>query len=280
MTVNASRGTMRATTLQQGAGDRDKESAVWQPILRQSLVVIATIATIIVNTLANALPINGLDTGEISDRFDIFFVPAGYVFSIWGLIYLGLVGYTVYQALPSQRTNPLVAKIGYLYILSALANIGWIFLWHYEQFILTVPVMLLLLGTLIAIYVRINSTSSGMPRYHGADRWLVQAPFSIYLGWISVATVANVTSTLDYVNWNGWGIGEDVWFLIMLAVATLLGLIFATLRRDVAYVAVLIWAFAGIAVKHQAVPLVAGASIGAALLLGVVVIFARLRSNR
>ena len=102
--------------------------------LRQILVLIAAFATIIFNILANALPLNGLNTGELSDRFQIFFVPAGYVFSIWGLIYLGIIAYAIYQVLPAQKENPRLRSIGYLFILSCLANISWLFLWHYELF--------------------------------------------------------------------------------------------------------------------------------------------------
>ncbi|MFN2152224.1 MAG: tryptophan-rich sensory protein, partial [Anaerolineales bacterium] len=124
-------------------------------VIRQILVVLATLATIVVNGLANALPINGLGTGEISDMFDVFFVPAGYVFSIWGLIYLGLLAYSVYQALPSQRENAALQKIGYLYIWSSVANIVWLFFWHYLLFPLTLLAMLVILGLLIAIYLRL-----------------------------------------------------------------------------------------------------------------------------
>lgn len=114
-------------------------------ILRQVLVIIAAFATIIFNIAANALPLNGLNTGELSDRFQIFFVPAGYVFSIWGLIYLGLIAYAIYQLLPAQRENPRLRSIGYLFILSCLANIAWLFLWHYEVFEFTLIAMGVLL---------------------------------------------------------------------------------------------------------------------------------------
>lgn len=239
-------------------------------LIRQTLVIVATVATIFVNYLANALPINGLDTGAISDRFDVFFVPSGYVFSIWGLIYLGLVGYSIYQALPAQRTNPQLRAIAPFYLLTAVANIGWIFLWHYEQFVFTIPVMLLLLASLIAIYQRLDA-SAHLSR---AGQWLVRIPFVVYLGWITVATVANITSTLDYVNWGGWGLSESVWFWLILAVATLIGAGFAWLRREVAYVAVLIWAFAGIAVKHSATTGIAGAAIVAAVAVAIILVMA------
>ena len=226
-------------------------------VLRQILVVLATLATIVVNGLANALPINNLGTGEISDMFEVFFVPAGYVFSIWGLIYLGLIAYSVYQALPTQRENLALQKIGYIYVISAVANIAWIFLWHYLVFPVTIIFMLAILVCLILIYLRLDI---GRAKVSPVEKWAVHIPFSIYLGWITVATVANFTSLLDYLNWGGWGISPAVWAVIMLAVATIVGGLMSFTRRDVAYDLVLVWAFAGIAVKHAATPLVATAA--------------------
>jgi benzodiazapine receptor len=225
--------------------------------IRQLLVAISVIATIVVNGLATTLPINGQNTAEISDRFDVFFVPAGYVFSIWGLIYLALVAYGVYQALPAQAHNRDLRRIGYPFVLSSLANIAWIFLWHYEVFPLTVVVMLLLLVCLIAIYLTLDI---GRRQVSGGMRWLVHLPFSIYLGWITVATIANVTALLSYWNWSGWGIGPEAWTVIMLAIATAVGGLVSFTRGDIAYAAVLIWAFAGIAVKHSDTSAVATAA--------------------
>ena len=138
--------------------------------LRQILVVVATLATITVNGLANALPINNLGTGEISDMFAVYFVPAGYVFSIWGLIYLGLIAYSIYQALPTQRENPALEKIGYIYIISAVANIAWIFLWHYLIFPLTILAMLAILGCLVLIYMRLGIGQSSVST---VEKWSV-----------------------------------------------------------------------------------------------------------
>ena len=125
--------------------------------------------------MANALPLNGQSTGEISDRFQVYFVPAGYVFSIWGLIYLGLGAFAVYQALPAQREDPRLRRIGYLFALSCLANVAWLFLWHYEQFALTVVAMLPLLLSLIAIYLRLEI---GRVRVPAIEEWLVRVPFA------------------------------------------------------------------------------------------------------
>ena len=121
-------------------------------IYRQVAVVVSVIATIVINTLANALPLNGFNTGEISDRFAVYFTPAGYVFSIWGLIYLGLIAFSIYQALPAQRENPRLRATGWWIVLGGIANSAWIFLWHYEQFPLTIVAMLILLVTLIITY--------------------------------------------------------------------------------------------------------------------------------
>ena len=102
-------------------------------VVRQWLNVLAVLATLVVNGLANALPLNGQNTGAISDRFHVYFVPAGYVFAIWGIIYLGLIGFAIYQVLPAQRENPRLRRSGYSFALSCAANIIWLFLWHYNQ---------------------------------------------------------------------------------------------------------------------------------------------------
>jgi hypothetical protein len=212
------------------------------------------VAVIAINGLANALPLNGLNTGEISDRFDVYFVPAGYVFSIWGLIYLGLIGFAIYQALPAQRQNPRLRQIDGLFLVSCLANIAWLFLWHYLQFAWTLVAMLTLLGALIAIHLRLGV---GREKAARGERWLVQIPFSVYLGWVSVATIANGTDVLDYVGWNAWGLRPELWAAIMLVAAAVLAGLMLFNRREAAFVLVVIWAFAGIALKQARSPLVA-----------------------
>ena len=205
---------------------------------------------IVVNALANALPINGQNTGEISDRFDVYFTPAGYVFSIWGLIYLGLIAYAVYQALPAQRENPRLRRIGWWVVIGSLANTAWIFLWHYEVFPLTLPVMLVLLLTLIVIYLSLGINRVNVST---AERLAVHVPFSIYLGWITVATVANAAALLDYIKWNAWGISEVAWMWIILAAVLVIAVIVNFTRRDIAYALVILWAVAGIGIKHATV---------------------------
>jgi hypothetical protein len=222
-------------------------------IFRQIIVIISILGTITINALANILPINGLNTGEISDRFQVYFVPAGYVFSIWGLIYIGLIAFAVFQALPSQRENPRLRATGWWIALGGLANSIWIFLWHYEQFPLTIIAMLVLLATLILTYLRLGIGKTTVP---AAETWLARLPFSIYLGWITVATVANVTSLLDYLQWNGFGIAPEIWMGIVLVAVLVIASLMNFTRCDVAYTLVILWALAGIGIKHAAVPAV------------------------
>jgi len=248
-------------------------------LTRQILNVVAAAATIGFNGMANALPLNNLTTGEISDRFRVYFVPAGYVFSIWGLIYLGIIAFAIYQALPVQRDNPRLGRIGYLFVLSCLANVAWLFLWHYEYFPLTLIAMFGLLLCLIAICIRLGIERTNVPL---AERWLVHVPFSIYLGWVSVASIANTTIVLDYLRWDRWGLAAEWWTLGMLFVGVGLALVMALTRRDVAYVLVLIWAYIGIAVKQSSISIVAqGAWATTALLILIVmgIVFTHLRRS-
>ncbi len=222
--------------------------------LRQLAVVVTVLFTLVVNGLANALPINGQNTGQISDRFQVYFVPAGYVFAIWGVIYLGLIAFAVFQALPTQRENPRLQATGWWIALGGLANGVWIFLWHFESFALTVVVVLVLLATLIVTYLRLGIGRTAVP---AAETWAVRVPFSIYLGWITVATVANVTSLLDDLNWDGFEIAPEIWMGLVLVAVVAIATMMAFTRRDVAYALVILWALAGVAVKHAAVPAVA-----------------------
>jgi len=239
--------------------------------LRQISVILTVLATIVVNVLANALPINGQNTGEISDRFQVYFVPAGYVFSIWGLIYIGLIAVAIFQALPAQRENPRLRATGWWIVLGGLANIIWIFLWHYEQFPLTLAAMLVLLASLIITYLRMGICQV---RVSSAEKWAAHVPFSIYLGWITVATVANVTSLLYYLEWDAFGIAAEVWMWIVLAAVLVIAVLMNFTRRDVAYATVILWALAGISVKHAGVPEVAVATWITFALVGLTLVLA------
>ena len=214
--------------------------------VRQVVVLLTILVTIVINILADALPINGVGTGQVSDSFHIYFVPAGYVFAIWGIIYIGLIAYAIYQALPAQRENPRLQATGWWVVLGGVANSLWIFLWHYQLFVGTICAMLVLLATLIAVYLRLGS---GRTKVSTGETWAVRVPFSIYLGWITVATVANASDVLDYLKWNGFGISAATWMVIILGAVLVIAGLMNFLRRDVAYAAVILWVLVGIAVK-------------------------------
>lgn len=237
--------------------------------VRQFTNLLSVVLALTVNILANALPLNGQNTGAISDRFQVYFVPAGYVFSIWGLIYIGWIAFLMYQFQSAHKESPRLRTLGYWFAWSGVFNAVWLVCWHYNLFGLSVLVMFSLLGTLIISYLKLNV---GRTPVSAAEKWSVDIPFSVYLGWVSVATVANVTSWLDFINWNGFGIAPQMWAVIMLAVASALGVAMTLSRRDVGYVLVLVWSFVGIAVKQSAEPLVANSAwIAAALMIGLVV---------
>lgn len=225
--------------------------------LRQAANGLAVIVALTVNILANALPFNGRSTASISDQFKVFFVPAGYVFAIWGVIYIGWIAFAIYQGRSAQRENPRLRRIGYWFAISCAANALWLFLWHYGQFVLTIIVMLTLLLSLIVIYLRLDIGRQAVSR---TEKWCVNIPISVYLGWISVATIANVTDVLDYLKWTGWGIAPETWTIIMLVAGLILAAAMSFTRGDIGYQLVLVWAFIGIAGKQAATPIVANAA--------------------
>lgn len=246
-------------------------------ILRQFVNLFSVLIALTVNVLASTLPLNGQNTGEISDRFPVYFVPAGYVFAIWSVIFIGWIAFTIYQFQPSQKESPRLRRLGYLFALSGFANAGWLFCWHYNQFGLSVLVMLLLLGLLIASYLRLDVNRFPVS---AVERWSVDIPFSVYLGWITVATVANITAWLYLFEWNGFGIADPAWAVIMLVIASMLGVAMAITRRDAAYLSVLVWAFVGIAVKQTPAPMVVNTAWIAAALMAGLIVYSLLRRAR
>ena len=243
--------------------------------VRSWVNLISAVVTIAFNVLAAALPLNDQNTGAISDSFKVLFVPAGYVFSIWGVIYLFWLAFAIYQILPAQRQNPRLKGIGYWFAFSGLFNCLWLVFWHYSIFPLTVVVMLALLATLIVVYLRLRV---GLVKVSAAERWCADVPFSVYLGWISVATIANVTDLLWYWGWRGAPASAEFWAILLLVAGVAIGWLMALTRRDAGYLAVFVWAFAGIAVKQAAVPAVSIAAwiatglVAAALIVGVFVL--------
>lgn len=202
-----------------------------------------------VNALANILPINGLTTGEVSDNYINLFTPAGFTFSIWGLIYTLLGIFVVYQLVLSFRNenSKFIEDIGYWFIISNILNSLWIYTWHNLMISINLVIMILLLVSLIMVYQRLDI---GHSRDDKKIKMLVHVPFSIYLGWISVATIANFSAFFVSLNWNGFGLSETFWTVLVISVAILLGIIFTIKNKDVFYTLVVVWAFVGILSKR------------------------------
>jgi len=232
--------------------------------------VVSLVVTLTVNGLASYLPLNGQTTGEVSDSFPTLFTPAGYVFSIWGLIYLGLVAFVWYQAVRSRQNTDLLTRIGPWFAISCALNVVWLVLWHWEQLPLTEVAMIGLLASLIAIYMRLGIGRRQVP---ALEKWLVHTPFSVYLGWISVATIANTSILLYTLKWGGWGIPEEIWTILVIMVAAGLGIAMTLLRGEIAYPLVIVWAAIGIVVAHQDIAAIATtAGVCAAVVVLVLVV--------
>lgn len=194
---------------------------------------------LVMNYLANALPLNNKTTGELSDSFPNLFVPAGLTFSIWGVIYILLLLYVIFQFKDSNALT--VSKISLAFGITCLLNALWIVFWHYGKLPLSLLVMAGLLASLIYINIAIRDLPFG----------IIKASFGIYLGWICIATIANVTAVLVTSGWNGFNISQEVWTIIMIAVGTLLvALAIYRLNNPFLGLAV-VWAFLGIAIKRQ-----------------------------
>ena len=236
--------------------------------LRQGINLGAILAALGINIYTNVNPPNGITIGDISNTLfrDVLITPANYAFAIWGLIYLGLVSFGIYQGLPNQRQNTHLRRIGYLIAIASLSQIAWVFLFQYKFFLLSVVAMLLILLPLMAIYLRLGI---GKERVSRNEKWLVHIPISIYFAWISVATIVNVATALYSVNWNGWGISPQVWTVIMLVVASAIAATIIQQRRDVAFPLVFVWAFVAIAIRQFNIPLIAVTASGLAFALWV-----------
>lgn len=247
------------------------------PFLKPRLLSIGNLLAVLfaltLNSLANILPINGRNTGEISDSIPNLFVPAGLTFSIWGVIYLLMIVFMVYQLISAfsadEGKRNLVLKTGPWFILSSLANGFWIVAWHYGNVPMAMALMLILLGSLIMFYLRVNpagAKSSGLGETVGFRVFA-----GVYLGWISVATIANATALLVTSGAANLWPGAAAWAVIVVLVAILLAVLMIFLRKDAAFPLVIAWALLGIVLKRIAVApaepaIVATAAAGAVAL--------------
>ena len=212
--------------------------------------IFALIVTIVLNYLSNTGIFNGNTMSTVSAAYQNLFTPAGYAFSIWGLIYLGLAAFVIYHAVISFKTNRennVVLQVGWWFVISCVANCAWIFAWLYNYTGLSVIIMLILLFSLVMIVWRTRMELEDLPIKQIAFVWW---PFSLYAGWITVALVANIAAWLTKINWDGFGISPTSWTIIMIIVAGIIYLVMTWQRNMREYALVGVWGIMAIAVSN------------------------------
>ncbi|PRD56088.1 tryptophan-rich sensory protein [Sphingobacterium gobiense] len=212
---------------------------------------VALIITIFLNYYANTGIFNGNTMGTVSDRYANFFTPAGYAFSIWGIIYLGLLGFVIYTGrslFTKKETDLTVFKIGWLFVLSCLANVLWVVAWLNDYFGLSVIIMIALFACLLRI---ILVTRMELDHHPFRKYLFVFWPFALYAGWVSVALIANIAAWLTKISWDGWGISAVTWTVIMIGVAGLVNVFMIVTRNLREYGLVGIWALIAISVANN-----------------------------
>ncbi|MEB3279277.1 MAG: tryptophan-rich sensory protein [Lyngbya sp.] len=244
-------------------------SPSFNPKLRQWLTLIAIVAAFSVNVLSNFFPLNGLTIGEISNSLfaEVKIIPANYAFAIWGLIYLGLFSLGIYQFLPAQRDNPRLQDLGYFLVMACAAQILWVWVFLSRLFLPSLIAMVGILLALIAGYLALNIGKEQVPKW---ERWFVNAPMSIYLAWISVATIVNVAIFLESLDWNGWGISPELWTAILLIIAGIVAVLMRINYQETAFPLVFLWAIIAIIVRQFNEPLIVLTALGVCLAISLV----------
>uniref|UniRef100_A0A7J3UXP7 Tryptophan-rich sensory protein n=1 Tax=Candidatus Methanosuratincola petrocarbonis (ex Vanwonterghem et al. 2016) TaxID=1867261 RepID=A0A7J3UXP7_9CREN len=249
--------------------------------LLRILNLVGFVLTVSVNALASAYALNGRTTAQVSDLYPTVVTPAGITFSIWGIIYLMLGIFVIAPFFMRQTSVDFVGKIGPLFALSCLFNIAWLLLWHYDYIAYSVFAMLALFLTLLAIYIVVGV---GRLKPQFRERLVFQVPFSLYLGWITVAFVVNIAAALVYLGWDGLGLSEIQWGIVAVGLTTAITLVSVFSKRDVVYVLVILWALLGISLKPGVTPDISNAvTIGGVVLvvaLAFVLLFSRIRSSK
>lgn len=230
--------------------------------------VIAYVVVVVANVLSNALPINNQTMPEISARYPSLFTPAGFTFSIWGVIYAALLVFVVWQALPSQRDNAKVAALSNYFKLNCLMNALWIVVWHYNLLALSLVVMLVILVTLIRIY---RELLADIDMATWGEHAVLYLPFRVYTAWIAIATIANASVVQTGFGWDDIGISAVQWTLLKLAFAGAIGATMVIKLRDIPFALVVAWATYGISMKQAATPAVAGTALTLSILMLILV---------
>lgn len=242
----------------------------------QWATLLSIVAAIVVNAISNIFPPNGLTIGAIANTIlsGVLITPANYAFAIWGLIYVGLVAFGIYQITPSQRYNSRLQNLRAPIIASSIFQIIWVFLFQFQQFWLSVLFMVGILVSLVIAFLGIYSQDHRISRQ---EKWFAQVPVSIYFGWISVATIVNVASALYASDWDGWGISPATWTVIMSAIAAAISVVIAIYYQNAAFPLVIVWALIAIAVRQASQPAIVITAMGLAIALGLLTLLTQVR---
>lgn len=239
-------------------------------------VVFLFLVVLLINYLSQALPFNGQTNADVSVKYDTLFTPAGYAFSIWGFIYLALGIYVYYQAFRASENQQIYDRVAPVLMVNFLANSAWLPAFQYELIGLSMILMLILLLSLIYIQKLLIKDNTLSLR---KKAW-IRIPFSLYLGWISVATIVNIAVFAEYVGWNAWGISETTWAVIMAVVGASLAFMMLRTAYDLVYVLVFVWAYIAIAVKQSENEILWWVTLGLAAVLLIINIIALLQQYK
>ncbi|PSB16915.1 tryptophan-rich sensory protein [Phormidesmis priestleyi ULC007] len=245
----------------------------------QVATIAAILGAIVVNALSNFFPLNGLSIGEISNTLfgGVLVTPANYAFAIWGVIYLGLIAFGIYQVAPAQRNNPRLQEVRSPIIAASLLQILWVFAFQGRLFWLSVVVMIGILLSLVSAFLQLRTEDDRLSR---TEKWLIQIPISVYFGWITVATVVNVASALYNSGWNGGGISPAIWTVVLSAISAAIAAAITIRYRDVAFPAVIIWALVAIAIRQASQSAILITAIGLAIGLGLLILWVQFRPRK
>jgi hypothetical protein len=251
------------------------------------LTIVAILSAIVINAVSNFFPLNGLNIGAIANTVfaNVLLTPANYAFAIWGVIYLGLVAFGIYQLSSNQRSNPRMQKLRLPIILASVFQSIWIYQFQLRNYWISVALMIgILLSLAVAfLFIQQDSDLLKLPargRISRTEKWLVQIPVSVYFGWISVATIVNIASALYSVDWNGWGISSVGWTVIMSVIATAIASLITVRYHDLAFSGVIVWALVAIAVRQTSQLAIAACTIGLAIALALLMLLIHVRVSR
>ena len=208
--------------------------------MRAILVLVATIGTIVFNGLAATGYINGVTPEVISGKYPTVLTPAGYAFTIWSLIYVGMLAFSIYQLLPANIAK--YSRVRSLYIISCVLNCAWIFFWHRDQIGVCLAIILALLATLLLLCIKLKEQATP------TDSLCSKAPFGIYFGWVTCASIVNFAIFIAYMGWGQISAAVGCIFIVFAAVCAI---VVRWRLTNYLYPLAVAWALTAIAVKQS-----------------------------